>query len=268
MADKQTEIRKVLAERIAGGLAGWQQLQAAQGLLGLEGEDTAQSIIAQIINADGRYVVQVSQRPTNWPTSSKLRMDISLTGTSTGATGWYGGIEVKWPGESVALDGVREAVVQDACRLLAIDTQGLNAKFLVLGGSEQVLTRLFDTPHPRAADSEAKRAAFQSLFARTSGTSGSAKLEDLKAVFADAEKRVPSSLTPVTKGRVKCYCLASADAEFAGHTYGRVYVWQIQKTSPGKPKGATAPTAADATDPGDSTADAETIDAASATPTG
>lgn len=230
MADQWTAKRKKLAQQIASGLAGWYQLQAAQNLSGLGGEDSARFVLAQVVNAQQRYQVQTSQRPTNWPDSSKLRMDIQLIGTSAGAAGWYGAVEVKWPGSSFAADQVRLALVQDAVRLLSVATQNLNARLLVLGGSKDALHKLFEKTHPNAPASEQKRTMLGTLLPRTVGTTASEKFSDVIATFSDAESRVPQTIRPVCQHRIRTTCLAAADSKLADEIVGHVYVWQCGKT--------------------------------------
>ena len=230
VADAWTAQRKHLAQQIASGLAGWHQLHAAQNLTGLRGEDSARFIIAQIVNAHGRYKVQTSQRPSNWPTNSKLRMDIRLLGTSAGAAGWYGAVEAKWPGASFAVDPIRLALVQDVVRLITVTTQNLNARLLVLGGSDDAIGRIFDKPHPRAPKSEQMRAVIDALLPRTAGNTQSTKFSDVLAAFAQAEDRIPPSLRPACHGRVRVTCLSAEKAVMAGQTVGHVFVWQCSKS--------------------------------------
>lgn len=238
MNDPWTTQRKDVASRIAAGLAGWYQLQGAQRLSGLEGEDTARTVISQIVNAQGRFLVRVSQRPNNWPDNNPSRMDLSLIGTSANATGWYGAIEVKWPGASFAADNVRDAIIEDVCRLASAETQALNARFMILGGARSSLNKLFDDPHPRAERSEAKRRTLDNFLARRAGAESSIRLPDLLEVYPNAESRVPMEVRPITLNRIKTRVLAHADACIGEEIIGSVYVWQVMKTSPGRHRAA------------------------------
>ncbi len=83
-----------LAFDVAAGLSGWLQLQIVQRLGGLSGEDSARLVVAQIVNAQGRYEPATSQLPPNWG-STKKRVDIALKGRSAGAETWYGAVEIK-----------------------------------------------------------------------------------------------------------------------------------------------------------------------------
>lgn len=159
------QARRQLASDVAAGLAGWYQLQVTQKLTSLFGEDSARLVVAQVVNAQGNYRPETSQLPPNWGNSQR-RVDIALKTRSTRGTTWYGALEVKWPGESMDVEGRRLALIQDAYRLAFIETGWLNAHYLVLGASSDALKALFDAPHPRAADKEARRKTFASVFSR------------------------------------------------------------------------------------------------------
>ena len=222
--------RAALAAQIAYGLAGWHQLQKVQNLGDLSGEDTARSLVAQIINAQGRFAPATSQLPLNWG-STKRRIDVALMGRSAGATVWYGAIEIKWPGAAFDVHQVREQIVQDAMRLAFVNTVVLNAKFLVLGGSSHSITTLFDTAHPDSEEREARRVGFGELLSR-----------DLPApkrhlphgrwsvVFPKAGERVPQTAFAEFNGRLKTELLARAEANMGGAAVGLVFVWQCNRT--------------------------------------
>lgn len=90
--------RPEFAERISSGLAGWLQQLAAQNLEQQVGEDAARVELVRMISAQQAYVPDTSLRPTNWPSTTKKRIDIAVLGRQKLAEGgWYGAIELKWP---------------------------------------------------------------------------------------------------------------------------------------------------------------------------
>lgn len=222
--------RQTLAAQIAYGLAGWHQLQRVQNLGDLSGEDTARSLVAQIINAQGRFAPATSQLPLNWG-STKRRIDVALLGRSAGATVWYGAIEIKWPGTAFDVHQVREQIVQDAMRLAFINTVSLNAKFLVLGGGSDTITTLFDTAHPNAEEREARRVGFGELFSRDlANPECYLPHNSWLLLFPKAGERVPQTTFATFNGRLKTELLARAEANVAGATVGLVFVWQCNRT--------------------------------------
>jgi len=222
--------RADLANDIAAGLAGWYQLQVTQKLGDLPGEDSARFLAAQIVNAQGRFEPRTSQRPPNWG-SSKKRVDLGLAGRSSNAAGWYGAIEVKWPGAAFDPHQTRLQTVQDAMRLSFIETGNVNAKLLVLGGSANALTILFDTTHPQAADREQRRQAFNDLFQRDlQHPNGMLTSAIWTQQFPGAGDRVPDGTFANFDGRLKAELLASVDASVRGQAVGHVYVWQCNRT--------------------------------------
>ena len=234
--------RPDFAKYIASGLAGWHQLQVAQNLGDLSGEDTARSIIAQVINAQGRFAPATSQLPQNW-SDTKRRIDVALRGRSAETTVWYGAIEVKWPGTAVDVHKVRQDIVQDAMRLTFIETVGLQAKFLVVGGNSNSITALFDTPHPRAIDSEARRVAFNTLLSRDLDNPKSHLVcDEWSAHFPDAGGRMPETTFNGFDGRLKTELLARAEATVGDDIVGSVFIWQCIRTR------GTAASSSDETD--------------------
>lgn len=159
--------RTEFAERITAGLGGWFQQLAAQNLEQQIGEDAARVELVRMISALRAFVPETAVRPTNWPTHTKKRIDIAVLGRRTNAAGWYGAIELKWPGESIAVAATRQAIVEDAVRVAFSRTSNLCANFVVLGGTSAALASLFDTPHPHSSQQEQQRLAFSSLFERT-----------------------------------------------------------------------------------------------------
>lgn len=222
--------RTSLAAKITSGLAGWHQLQTAQNLNDLSGEDTARSVVAQIINAQGQFLPATSQLPANWGTTKK-RVDIALLGRSSGAVVWYGAIEVKWPRSTTDTHQIRQNIVQDAMRLAFITTQGIGAKFLVLGGGTGDITKLFDTPHPNASNRETRRQAFTDLFSRDlSQPDGHLTFDDWSVAFPDAGDRVPSTTFNGFNGKLKTELVALSQAAIGSSTVGSVFVWQCSRT--------------------------------------
>jgi len=222
--------RANLAEDLAAGLAGWLQLQAVQNLGDLSGEDSARLVAAQIVNAQGKYAPATSQLPPNWG-STKKRVDVALKGRTVGAEVWYGAIEIKWPGNAFDVSKTRELVIQDAMRLTFIRTSMLNAHFLVLGGSSEAMRRVFDAPHPNAPKQEGRRKFFKKLFSRSlRNPLGEAKHESWSKHFPKAGTRIPESIFDDFRGKLKTELVARGTARVGGIAYGRVYVWQCNRT--------------------------------------
>lgn len=222
--------RPALATHLASGLAGWHQLQVVQNLGDLSGEDTARSLIAQIINAQGHFAPATSQLPQNWG-ATKKRIDVALLGRSTGAVVWYGTIEIKWPGAAFDAHQVRQQIVQDAMRLAFVETNGVNAKFLVVGGSSAALTTLFDTAHPNAADRESRRVAFNELLSRDLAAPDRHLIHGRWATeFPQAGERIPQTTFNSFDGRLKTELLARTEATVGGNLVGTVFIWQCNRT--------------------------------------
>jgi hypothetical protein len=234
---KLIELRKELAERIAEGLAGWFQLQGAQRLDDLPGEDSTRFVLCQIVRAAHGFRVKTSQRPKNWPESTKQRIDIAIMGTTANAKGWNGAIEAKWPGKNFDRDKTRLAIIQDCVRLASVDAANLNAFFLVLGGSKAALSKLFDDVHAQKAHLEDRRKVFDAFLSRTSGKK-KLTIEQLKSTWGTATKkdgndvlrafeRVPEDAAPT--GPIEAELIASHEAVAVKQPLGAVYVWQVSK---------------------------------------
>lgn len=221
--------RKPLAESLASGVAGWFQLQAAQNLHSMSGEDSVRTIAAQVVNAQGRFSPAKSQQPNNWK-PSKQRVDIALRGRGKDAKGWYGAVELKWAGASFDPDQMRLDLVQDSMRLAFIDTTNLNAKFLLLGGATESLEKLLKTPHPDSTDRESRRLSFNELF-KTDPKDPKGELDHASwsASFPEAGARVPELVFDSFDGKLRTTLLASASAAVGGTEIGAVYVWQCNK---------------------------------------
>lgn len=188
--------RTPFAERLTSGLAGWFQQLAAQDLHLQVGEDAARVELVRMISAQRAFVPETSRRPLNWPTSDKRRIDVAVLGRRSGAAGWYGAIELKWPGSSNDVAALRLDMVQDAIRVAFSDTQNMNARFFMLGGSETAIHRVFDKPHRGAPIPEAQRFAFSEVFSRSLlEPKGKLPILDSFSIFlqhlADSTKRCP-----------------------------------------------------------------------------
>ena len=222
--------RSAFATHLASGLAGWHQLQVVQSLGDLSGEDTARSLVAQIINAQGQFAPATSQLPPNWG-ATKKRIDVALLGRSAGAVVWYGAIEIKWPGAAFDADQVRQHIVQDAMRLAFVNTNGVNAKFLVVGGNSAAISTLFDNPHPNAADRENRRIAFNELLPRNlANPNGHLTHARLATQFPEAGERIPQTTFNGFDGRLKTELLACAEATVGRNAVGTVFIWQCNRT--------------------------------------
>lgn len=222
-------VRQALGRDIAAGLAGWFQLQVTQNLGGLSGEDSARSIVSQIVNAQGKYAPATSQLPKNWGTTKK-RVDVALKARSKGATTWYGAVEIKWPGGAFDAHQLRLQAVQDAMRVTFITTNYLKANFLVLGGSKNSIDTLFDKKHPNAQEREQRREAFRTLFSRDpESPNGELDHATWSSRFPDAGARVPPAVFANFTGKLKAELLAKADARVGDNEVGHVYVWQCKR---------------------------------------
>lgn len=151
--------------------------------------------------------------------------------TNTQSDGWYGAIEVKWPGYSIDAHKVRLEIVQDAMRLAFIETSNLNAHLLVVGGSEAALHKLFDHPHPSARDREDRRSAFGGLFARSlTAPEGELRRSMWATHFPGVGDRIPTTVFGDFDGKLKCELLAAGEPQVAHKVVGRVFVWQCNRT--------------------------------------
>ena len=192
--------------------------------------DAARVELVRMISAQRAFMPQTSKRPTNWPANDKRRIDVAVLGRSDGAVGWYGTIELKWPGTKNDVAALRLDIVQDAIRVAFSDTANMNARFFVLGGSEVALHRLFETPHPFAAEKEAQRGALNSLFSRNPAARiGRLSNADLLASFPAALGRVDATVTAGWTRRFATELLATTDARIGNAVRGHVYIWQCKK---------------------------------------
>ena len=222
--------RTEFAERIAAGLSGWFQQLAAQNLEHQVGEDAARVELVRMISAQRAFVPDTAARPTNWPTNTKKRLDIAVLGRRAGVQGWYGAIELKWPGESMAVAATRQAIVEDAVRVAFSATNNLCANFVVLGGTTAALTAIFDTPHPQAPQQEQQRLAFSNLFSRVlANHEGTLTNADLNTHFPDFGDRVPQTTFNGWNRRLKTELVTVVHATVGATVKGSVYVWQCKK---------------------------------------
>jgi hypothetical protein len=222
--------RTAFAERIAAGLGGWFQQLAAQNLEHQVGEDAARVELVRMISAQRSYIPETAQRPPNWPTDTKKRIDIAVLGKKSGAQGWYGAIELKWPGYSFDVGATRKLVVEDAVRVAFARTNNLCANFVVLGGSTSSLEKLFDKQHTTSTSKEAKRTAFCSLFSRDlASPQGVLSNAELNNKFPDFGDRVPQTVFNGWSRRLKTTLLTVVQAKVGTNVAGAVYVWQIQR---------------------------------------
>lgn len=223
-------LRKDLASDLAAGLAGWFQLQVTQNLGEFSGEDSARFIVSQIVNAQGRYAPATSQLPQNWGPTKK-RVDVALKARAQNAQTWYGAVEIKWPGGAIDPHQVRLTAVQDAMRLTFIQTNSLNANFLIIGGSQATLDTLFDKSHPNALDREARRQTFVSLFHRDpQNPKGEANHATWSQDFAEAGARIPATVFGSFNGKLKTELVAASTASIGASVVGGAYVWQCNRT--------------------------------------
>jgi hypothetical protein len=222
--------RTQFAERIASGLGGWFQQIAAQDLAEQVGEDASRMELVRMISAQRAFIPDTAQRPTNWPANSRMRIDIAVLGRRTNATGWYGAIELKWPGSSIDVGATRHAIVEDAVRVAFSKTNNMCANFVILGGTVDALAGLFDTPHPQAADKEAQRIAFGNLFHRDPDSpNGVLPNAELNARFQDFGVRVPQTVFNGWSRRLKTELITRVAATVGRTVAGYVYVWQCKK---------------------------------------
>lgn len=204
------------------------QFLAAQGLASEIAESAAELTLAQVVAARGRYSIATSKLPPNWG-KTKARVDLALLPRSAGAKGWYGVVELKWPGTSIAVRAIRDDVVQDLARVAFVETSNLNARFLCIGGTSDALTKLFDKRHKKA-EREAERTAFVKLLPRTVGETGTLTFSEWQRSFPTVLSRIPDTVAGAYNGRLKATLLAVSHAKIGAAAIGSVYVWQAKRT--------------------------------------
>lgn len=221
--------RRQLAERIAFGLGGWFQTLASQSIHDQAGEDAAKLMAIQILNAQKAYVPRANACPPNWG-NARQRIDIAIQGRTSRAVGWYGAVEMKWPGRRVDADQTREAIVQDALRLSFVDTASPCANLLVVGGPTDTFELLFERRHPRAHLSENKRDALVRLLKRKlQDPDGMLRTSELSSSFPHYAERVPKQVFRGFDGGLKTILLASCDVRLGATGVGHVYVWRCKR---------------------------------------
>lgn len=222
--------RVEFANKVSAGLGGWFQQLAAQDLERLVGEDAARVELLRMISAQRKYVPDTSARPPNWPSSSKKRIDIAVLGKSYKAKGWYGAIELKWPGKSFDVGSTRQNIVEDAVRVAFATTTNMIANFVILGGTTKALEKIFDTPHKKQTSLERQRRAFSLLFSRNlSDPTKSITNKDLALFFANYQARVPRSTFGTWNRRLKTELISVSHASIGTASKGSVYVWQCKR---------------------------------------
>ena len=221
--------RESFADCIAAGLGGWFQQLAAQNLEHQVGEDAARVEVVRMISAQRSYIPETAQRPQNWPMTTKKRIDIAVLGKKAGAQGWYGAIELKWPGYAFDVGAMRKRVVEDAVRVAFARTNNLCANFLILGGATSSLDKLFDKSHTSKIKEE-QRKAFTTLFRRElANPNGVLSNNQLNREFPDFGDRVPQTTFNGWSRRLKAELISFVTANVGRDTKGTVFVWQIRR---------------------------------------
>ena len=220
------EKRLLLAQEIAGGLSGWYQMQISQRLEDLSGEDSAQLVIAQIINAQQDFRPKASQ-PFKGHEESQKRMDIALVGRSKD-TSLYGAIEVKWANQSSNAANLRLSLIQDILRLSVVPTHSLGANFLVFGGKKEKIESMFNEEGRDFHKTRESRQIFNRLLAREVLGDGKAKVSDITKEYPTSTSRLPSATSLGSDKTIITRLLAKAGSEIGDQVRGQVYVWQCQ----------------------------------------
>lgn len=221
-----TDTRTSFAQRIASGIGGWIQFQEAQGLGELVSENAIKLVFAQLVSSTGRFTPVFSQKPINWGTT-KRRVDVAITGNYD-ATLWYGSAEVKWLGGAFPADATRDSIIQDVVRTTFVQTQGMNANLLILGGSTKSLRKLFDGAH-RNERTETRRQLMSTLLSRKVGQTGELKYSDWSDYFRHLGARVPESVFGGFNGGFRAELVAQSSSIVGQTLEGQVFVWQCNR---------------------------------------
>lgn len=224
--------RDDLAWRITEGVAGYLQYVNASGLLALPGEDTAQFVMCQVLQAQQKFRVVVSQRPPNW--TGRERVDAGLLPKAETSTGWYGVVEVKWITDSVQRDNARRTLIEDCARVASVDTSNLNAKLVVVVFTDDMFNAVFDAPHLQGGVAEDQRKFLSKLLMPGVGNSGSESDAEILAVFPSYMARVPSPAT--FSNGLEAELLARAAIKSGDLDVGHVLAWQVNQRR-GRPPG-------------------------------
>ena len=222
--------RTQLAERISAGIAGWFQQLAAQGLEEDVGEDAAKVEIVRLISAQRSFVPKTAQRPMNWPSDDRKRVDIAILGRSAQAANWHGVAEVKWAAENADIVKTRRDIVQDALRVAFTATAHTDAHFLIVGGTRAAIRKLFNRPH-RDATREKQRKAFKRLFRLDlfDDAQGELPHQRLMRRFPDCRDRVPAAVIGSWNRRLRTVLISMDEIHVGKSRKGSVYVWQIYR---------------------------------------
>jgi hypothetical protein len=227
-AVNRTAEREELALKIANGLSGYFQYVNATQLLSIPGEDTAQFVMCQILQAQQKFRIKVSAQPPNW--SGAYRVDAALLGRAKGAEGWYGVAEIKWITSSVQPEVARQQILRDCARVASVTTSNLNAKFVVVGFTDDMLRKVFDQPHQPGSDLERQRLLFAKLLRQvTPSRSASTSHADLigQGLFPDYQSRVPANA--IFETGLEAQLLARSSIKASTGSAGEVLVWQANK---------------------------------------
>lgn len=222
--------REDIACRIADGLAGYFQYVNATQLLAMPGEDTAQFVMCQILQAQQRYRVAVSAQPPPW--DDARRVDAGLLSKAADSTTWYGVAEVKWITSKAQRDTARFTIIEDCARVASVKTNYLNAKFMVVGFTDGMLAEVFDRPHDAGTNQEHQRALLARLLGRTPGSPAvSVSHAELThaAAFPAYQGRVPT-VAQFTTG-LEAQLLTFSPIKSSNTSVGEVLVWQVNKRS-------------------------------------
>jgi hypothetical protein len=219
--------RKKLAESISSGLAGWFQLQIAQELGNLSGEDSAQLVIAQIINAQQNFRPMASH-PMAGHESSQKRVDISLV-SRNGGKSEYGAVEVKWIGKTANATSARENILRDALRLAIIKSVGIKANFLVVGIVTEKINLVFSKETKNVAKTQVARSVFSDLFPTKNGPGAKKSISEIEAAYPNSLATLPNTHGYHDGSQLKLHLLSQSDTAVGNSVHATVYVWLCQQ---------------------------------------
>ena len=115
-------------------------------------------------------------------------------------------------------------------RLAFINTNLLNARFVVVGGTNQAVETLFDKAHPKSPDREGRRTSFGELFKRDmADTKRDLLASDWAAHFPEIAERLPDTVFANFGGMLKAECASTVGNDSIGH----VFVWNCTRTRGG-----------------------------------
>ncbi|EEW24551.1 hypothetical protein [Rhodobacter ferrooxidans] len=221
--------RKKLACDIATGLAGWYQLQLAQGFGDFFGEDSAQLTILQIINSQRNFDIQASH-PFAGHENSLARLDIVLK--SKGKKGsFYGAIEIKWLGSSnPASSYTRSLILEDALRLSVVASGNLKANLLVVAGQAEKFDKLFGIDKRKFKKTEEGIETFAKLLQTEIDSEGTVSISEIRQSFKCAGNKLPNHLSLSDEDKISVRLLAKASISHQEKVdAGFVFVWLCLK---------------------------------------